>query len=137
MWLSVENDSVLDNSNPLGDPGGEDYCQRCDENGEVSSAIGFTGVSEETCLIGPDGCQLGWLGSDIEITANAAWLDENPAAEALFSAFNPSLLELSIASEALNSSPGSQGDVEAIAAKWIEENQELVDEWLAAARAVA
>jgi len=131
MWLSVEESSVLDDSNPLGKEGGEEYCQRCGDDG----AIGYSGLGADTCLQGPDGCQLGWTAADIEITANKDWLAANPAAEALFGEFAPPLIDLAIAGVALSNSDGAQADVESIAAGWIDDNRALVDGWLDAARA--
>jgi glycine betaine/proline transport system substrate-binding protein len=128
MWLSVENDDVIDDSNPLGKEGGEEYSQRRDDQ------IGYSDLGADTCLQGPDGCQVGWLAADIEITANKDWLADNAAAEALFNEFRPPLIDLAIAGVALNNSDGAQADVESIAAEWITNNRELADEWLTAAR---
>ncbi|MEM7095915.1 MAG: glycine betaine ABC transporter substrate-binding protein [Actinomycetota bacterium] len=130
MWLSHPESDVLDDSNPLGKEGGEEYAQRRD-GGE----IGYTGLSADTCLQGPDGCQVGWLAADIEVTANREWLEDNPAAEALFQAFKPPLIDLAIAGVDLANSDGAQRDVEAIAAGWVAENRLLVDGWLDTARA--
>ena len=129
MWLSMNNDSVLDDSNPLGKEGGEAYCQRCGES------IGYQGLGADTCLQGPDGCQVGWEAADIEITANSAWLADNPAAEALFNEFKPPLIDLAIAGVELNATDGAQADVARIAASWIEANRDLADQWVAAAMA--
>ncbi|MCO4832404.1 MAG: glycine betaine/L-proline ABC transporter substrate-binding protein ProX [Acidimicrobiaceae bacterium] len=128
MWISVNNSSVLDDSNPLGKEGGAEYAQQ--REGE----IGYTGLSADTCLQGPDGCQLGWLAADIEITANKDWLSDNPAARQLFNDFKPPLIDLAIAGVALSNSDGAQADVEAIAAGWIADNGDLVDAWLSSAR---
>jgi glycine betaine/proline transport system substrate-binding protein len=129
MWLSVEEASVLDDSNPLGKEGGAEYAQQLD------GQIGYTSLGSDTCLEGPDGCQLGWLAADIEVTANKAWLAENPAAKALFLAFKPPLIDMAIAGVELNNSDQAQADVEAISADWIAANRDLVDEWLGAAHA--
>jgi glycine betaine/proline transport system substrate-binding protein len=125
MWLSMNDSSVLDDSNPLDREGGEAYDQ-----GE-----GYKGLGEDTCLIGPDGCQVGWEAADIEITANAAWLADNPAAEALFNEFRPPLIDLAIAGVALNDTDGAQADVEKIAADWLTANRDLADSWVDAALA--
>jgi len=127
MWLSMEDASVLDDSNPLGREGGESYCQRCGED------IGYKGLGPDTCLQGPDGCQVGWEAADIEITANKAWLADEPAARAMFNVFAPPLIDLAIAGVALDASDGSQAAVEAIAAQWITDNRALADEWVATA----
>ncbi len=129
MWLSMNEESVLDDSNPLGKEGGETYSQRLDDT------IGYSALGEDTCLIGPDGCQLGWLAADIEVTANKDWLADNPAAEALFLAYQPPLIDMAIAGVELNNSDGAQADVEKISADWIAANRDLVDGWLDTARA--
>ena len=129
MWLSVENDSVLDDSNPTGQDGGEAYCQRCGDDG----TIGYQGLGADTCLQGPDGCQVGWEAADIEITANADWLAANPVAAEMFNQFKPPLIDLAIAGIALDASDGSTDAVNEIAAGWIADNRDLADEWVAAA----
>ncbi len=121
MWLSVN--TLLDDSNPLDREGGEAYEQE-----------GYTGLGDDVCL-GEDGCQLGWTAADIEITANKAWLADNPAAEALFYAFKPPLIDMAIAGVALSDSDGSQAAVEQISADWIADNRDVADEWIAAAMA--
>lgn len=123
MWLSMEDASVLDDSNPLGREGGESYDQ-----GE-----GYKGLGPDTCTQGPDGCQTGWEAADIEITANKDWLADQPAARALFNEFKPPLIDLAIAGVALDASDGSNAAVESIAAQWIVDNRELADSWVAAA----
>lgn len=123
MWLSQE--TVLDDSNPLGIEGGEEYDQ-----GE-----GFTALGEDTCTQGPSGCQTGWVGADIEVTANKAWLEDNPAARALFEVFNPPIIDVAIMDQQRAATDGAQADVEAIAANWIAANRDLVDGWLEVARA--
>lgn len=131
MWLSVENDSVLDDSNPLGYESGETYCQRCD--GE----IGFQDISADTCLQGPDGCQLGWEASDIEVTANKEWLAANPVAHEMFNQFKPPLIDLAIAGIALQASDGSTATANQIAANWIADNRALATSWVIAAAAAS
>ncbi len=125
MWLSVENSSVLDDSNPLGHPFGASFDQ----------GDGYQGLGADTCLQGPDGCQLGWQAADIEITANKAWLGENPIARELFNQVKPPLIDLAIAGIALDASDGSTNAVNQIAAAWIADNRELADSWVRAAAA--
>ncbi len=129
MWLSMNADSVLDDSNPNGDEGGEEYSQQRD------GVVGYSSLSSDVCLEGPDGCQLGWLAADIEITANKEWLAENPAAEALFNEFAPPLIDVAIAGVELTNSDQAQADVERISADWVAANRDLVDAWLDVARA--
>jgi len=129
MWLSVNNSSVLDESNPLGIDGGEDFCQRCDKS------LGFQRLGSDVCLIGPDGCQLGWSGMDIEITVTDGFHfeDGRQAAHVILNNFSLPAIDLSIAARELQAST-TQADVERIAAQWIADNRALVDGWLAAAR---
>lgn len=125
MWISTNDASVLDDSNPTNAEGGESYDQ-----GE-----GYKGLGPDTCLQGPDGCQTGWEAADIEITANKAWLADNDAARELFNQFKPALIDLAIAGVALDASDGSTAAVESIAAQWITDNRELADTWVTAALA--
>jgi glycine betaine/proline transport system substrate-binding protein len=122
MWLHQE--TILDDSNPLGNEGGEAYDQ----------GTGYVGLSSDVCL-GPAGedCNTGWEAADIEVTANTLWLDANPAALALFVVFHPPLIDMAIAGVDLDASDGSQSAVEEIAAAWIVDNRDLADEWLAVA----
>ena len=124
LWLSQE--SVLDDSNPLGREGGESYSQ-INEFGE-----GFTALGADTCTQGPDGCQTGWIGADIEVTVNAAAFADQPAALALFENFNPPIIDVAILDQARAAGDGSQADVERLAAEWIADNRDLADEWVQA-----
>lgn len=123
MFISMRDASVLDASNPLGAAGGDEWTQRTD--GRIGAA-----TSEHRCLIGPDGCQLGWLSSDIEITTNGTWLEENPEAEALLSAIRFDVVEISRALLQVFNGDGSQRNVERAAADWIERNRDTVDDWI-------
>ncbi len=125
MWLSMNDASVLDGSNPLGIEGGESY----DQEG------GYKGLGADTCLQGPDGCNTGWAAADIEITANKAWLAENPVAREMFNQFAPPLIDLAIAGVELDASDGSQAAVAQIAADWITANRDLATSWVDAALA--
>jgi len=131
MWLSVNESSVLDNSNPLGLANWDDsfFCQTCGDE------IGFSDLEPGTCLEGPDGCQLGWAASDIEITANKEWLAKNPVAAEMFNQFKPPLIDIAIAGVALDASNFSTAAVNEIAADWIADNRALADSWVAAAKA--
>ena len=122
VWLTV--DEVIDDSNPLGVDGGEQYSQ----------LPGTASIGTEQCP-GSDGttCQLGWVAADIQATANTEWLDANPAAKALIELFQMDVIDVSL----MNVEMGDGTDVEELAATWIEDNRALVDEWLAAARAAA
>ena len=69
------------------------------------------------------------------MTVNKAFGEANPAVIALSEVFNPPLIDMAIAGVDLNASDGSQSAVEDIAAKWIADNRDLADEWIAVAMA--
>lgn len=125
LWLSQE--AVLDDSNPLEREGGESYSQI-----NSDGSLGFTALGADTCTQGPDGCQTGWIGADIEVTVNADAFADNPAALALFAAFNPPIIDVAILDQQRAAGDGSQADVERLAAEWIADNRDLADEWVAA-----
>ena len=131
MWLSVENDSVLDDSNPLGLEGGEDHCQSCDfDRQSFGNIIGFTDLDADVCLQGPDGCQLGWQHADINVTANTQWAFSNTVTTEFLYLFELDILEISQLQVEQAAGDGSQAHVEELAAGWIEDNRALVDSWI-------
>lgn len=130
LWLSQE--SVLDDSNPLGREGGESYSQF-----DINGNPGFTALGAETCTQGPEGCQTGWVGADIEVTVNADFISDKPAARALFEAFNPPIIDVAILDQMRAAGDGSQADVERLAAQWITDNRGLADEWVGAGLAAS
>lgn len=122
VWLTV--DDVIDDSNPLGVDGGEQYSQ----------LPGTATIGTEQCPGSVDGsCQLGWVAADIQATANTEWLDANPAAKALLEQFQMNVIDVSL----MNVEMGDGADVEQLAADWIAANRDLVDGWLEVARAAA
>jgi glycine betaine/proline transport system substrate-binding protein len=124
LWLTMHPTDVLDDSNPVGTDGGEFHDQR----------PGFADFGEEFCT---QPCQLGWVPADIQVTANSEFLGANPVLKTLFEQIRPSVIDISIAQVDLANSAGTQADVVAIATAWVEDNRELVDGWLDAARASA
>ncbi len=130
VWIGVED--TLDDSNPLGEEGGEDYGQR-GPNGEQALAP----IPADQCpsaATQADGlCQIGWVAADILVTANNDFLAANPAAEALLEAVKLSVIEVSLA----NVEQGEGAAPADLAAAWIADNRDRVDEWLHAARSAA
>ncbi len=123
VWVGVEN--VLDDSNPLGREGGEEWDQR----------PGTAGLSPESC---PDAvergtCQLGWVAADILVTARNDLLENHPAAAKLLEVVELNVVDVSlqVVAQEAGSSP------EDLAQEWIVENREKVDGWLSEARAAA
>jgi glycine betaine/proline transport system substrate-binding protein len=127
VWLAVED--VLDDSNPTGQDGGEEHDQ----------TPGQAAIGADQCpaAADADNCQLGWIAADIQVTANAEWLEANPPAAALLDAVVLSVIDVSLANVEQANGKDTNEDIEALATEWIANNQELVDEWLSAARAAA
>ena len=117
LWLTIDETRVLDDSNPTGIEGGEFHDQR----------PGFDGFGADFCT---QPCQLGWKPADIQVTANNDFLAANPFVEALFPLVRPSVIDISILQVEQDNGDGSEAEVEAIAAGWIAENQDLVSSWL-------
>ena len=66
IWATV--DEVLDDSNPLGEDGGADHSQ----------LPGIANIGTEFCPgAGADGCQLGWIAADIQVTGNVDFISTN------------------------------------------------------------
>lgn len=135
MWLSVEDSSVLDNSTPLLAPGAGMLGQIASDESK-----GFTKVDPSTCLVGPDGCQLGWLPTTVRAVVNADWARQNgQAAQLLRSAqFTPEDLSL-FAAEMVELGEGltpeeAEVRVLAVADEWIAANNDRLEEWLDSAR---
>lgn len=79
-----------------------------------------------------DPVKLGFAANDIEVAANDEFLEANPAARALFEQVELSIVEVSEMTLRTD-----EEDVRDIAREWIEDNRELVDGWLQAAREAA
>ena len=124
VWLAV--DDVIDDSNPLGLPGGEHHDQR----------PGTASIGSESCPAATaDGaCRLGFVANDIAVTANGDFLAANPAARALFEQVKISVIDVSSQSLRYEHGENTTADVERHAAEWIAANRNLADQWLGAAR---
>ena len=123
MWIGVEE--VIDDSNPLGCPGGEGWDQR----------PGQANISADSCLYIVDNgtCQTGFKPADIVVTARNDLLDNHPVAKKLFEV---ATIEPIIVAQMITR-VRNQEDPEDLALEWIADNSELVDGWLAEARAAA
>ena len=129
-WMGM--DRILDDSNPANQERGEEHDQR-----GVDGTGGRAAVSSDQCPSAadqPDGkCPTGWIAVDILVTANTEFLRANPRARALFEAVKLTVAEVSEAN--LTQQLGDHPDD--VAARWIADNRDRVDQWLAAARAAA
>ena len=123
MWIGVEE--VVDDSNPLGRDGGEEWDQR----------PGLASLGTDTCLyVIEEGCQLGWVAADILVTARNDLLENHPAVKKLFEVVKLNVVDVSLQIVEQNNTDADPDD---LAAKWIQENSEQVDGWIAEAMAAA
>ena len=129
-WMGV--DEILDDSNPANQEGGQEHSQL----GSDGSG-GFASIGVDQCPSAADEpsgrCKIGWVAADILVTANSDFLAANPAAEALFEAVKLSVIDVSLANVAM----GGGRSPTYLAAQWIADNRNLVDQWITAARAAA
>ena len=121
-WLSVEEDSVLDDSNPLGMSGGESQSQ----------GDGFRDAPADTCT---QPCQLGWEAADIQVSARSDVLAGDPYLHNLLVQIRPSILDISILQVEQTNGDGSEAHVQQLAAGWMELNADIVAGWREAASA--
>ena len=84
-----------------------------------------------------DPVKFGFPANDIRVAANQNFLDENPAAAALFGQIKIPLEDISAMTARINEGEDSAEDVEAMAQEWISNHQGEVDGWLEQARATA
>jgi glycine betaine/proline transport system substrate-binding protein len=71
------------------------------------------------------------------VVANQEFLDENPAAAALFDAMQLTLADVAGQNDKMNAGENSQPDIEGHVDEWIAANQATWDSWLQAARDAA
>jgi glycine betaine/proline transport system substrate-binding protein len=100
---------------------------------ELADAATLSGV--EGCVADP--CMLGFPANDIQPVANSAFLEDNPAVRAVLEQASIPVADIFAQNALMNDGEGDQADVDRHAAEWIENNRELVDGWLEAAREAA
>ncbi len=85
-----------------------------------------------------DECQMGWVPNDIRIVAHNEFLDANPAAAELFAQVEIPLEDIAAQNAEMNAADSyPEAEIATDASEWIENNRDLVDEWLQAARDAA
>ena len=133
-WLAVEN--VLDDSNPLGLEGGEEFDQRYWAG--TTDPVELD-IPAEQCpaRANADFCQIGWVPADIQVTANSAWLAANPAAAELLRSAKLSVVDVSLMNVEIQGGRDTEAEIAELAGQWIADNRATVDEWIAAALAAA
>ncbi len=85
------------------------------------------------CLEQP--CDMGFGYNDIRTVANVDFLSGNPAAAMLLALVEIPLLDISKQNLRMSQGEDSEDDLRRHAQEWVEENRDLVDAWLEAARA--
>ena len=89
----------------------------------------------ETAVTDP--VEMGWVAADIQVAANNDFLAANPAAEELSRQVRIPLDWISRVDAEIAEEGIGDEEIRARARDWMEENRELVDEWLEAARQAA
>ncbi|PSM16883.1 MULTISPECIES: glycine betaine/L-proline ABC transporter substrate-binding protein ProX [Nitratireductor] len=101
-----------------------------DDMADLEEAATLEGVNG--CVDDP--CTLGFPANDIVPVANTAFLEENPAVRALLGEVSIPLEAIFAQNARMNEGEGDPEDITAHAAEWIEQNRDMVDGWLEAAR---
>lgn len=123
VWVGVEN--VVDDSNPLGREGGEEWDQR----------PGTAAIPAESCPSAADDgvCDIGWVAADVIASARHDMLANHPAAAKLLEVVKLNVVDVSL--QIVQQDAGA--DVVELATQWIADNQDQVDAWIAEAKAAA
>jgi ABC-type proline/glycine betaine transport system substrate-binding protein/ABC-type amino acid transport substrate-binding protein len=99
-------------------------------------------LESETVLTGIDGCvadpcTLGFPRNDIRAVANSAFLAQNPAVRSLLEQISIPLADIAAQNARMLTGEGDESDIQRHAQAWIEDNRDLVNDWLATAQATA
>ncbi|WP_029896899.1 glycine betaine/L-proline ABC transporter substrate-binding protein ProX [Desulfohalovibrio reitneri] len=84
-----------------------------------------------------DPLKMGFVASDIRITANKEFLEENPEARRFFELVKIPLGDIAAQNVKMSNGEDSQRDIERHVDEWIENNQETWDGWIAEAKKAA
>lgn len=96
---------------------------------------GVASLGEDTCPGQP--CEMGFVASDIQVTANNDFLEANPAAEKLFELVKLNVTDVALQNVKYDGGENTEEDVARHASEWIADNQDDVDSWLAEAAEAA
>ena len=112
------------------------------EPGEDVVWIEMPNATDETTVADVPGCvnnpcALGWEANDIRPVANDAFLEENPAVKTLLEEARLPILDIFAQNAKMNDGEDSPEDISRHASEWIENNSDLVNGWLEAARSAA
>lgn len=100
------------------------------EMADLADAAVRKGV--EGCVNDP--CMLGFPANSIDAVANLAFLEDNPVVRALLENVEIPIEDVYKQNAAMNA---GDNDIQAQASAWIQDNRDLVDGWLEAARAAS
>ena len=81
--------------------------------------------------------KMGFPANDIRVAANNTFLEENPAAKALFAEIKIPLADVSDMTARISEGENSDADITAMVETWLSDHQEEIDGWLETARAAA
>jgi glycine betaine/proline transport system substrate-binding protein len=135
VWLSVTDEAALNGTRYMHDNPHDPQDWLLNPDGTA----GFTDIPSAICTQGPDGCQLGWKGSDIHAVANTEWLEANPSAHALIEAIELDTVEMSdllveLEQLELEEWPDRIDASMGIARQWVDAHPDRVNTWLDATR---
>ena len=89
---------------------------------------GASALGEDVCPGQP--CEMGFVASDIRVTANNEFLDANPAAKKLFELVKLDVTDVALQNVKYDGGEDTEEDVKRHASEWIEDHREEVDQWL-------
>lgn len=82
-------------------------------------------------------CAMGWPANDISVVANNEFLDDNPAARALFEEMSIPIADIFAQNAEMYEGADKPADIRRQADEWIKAHQEEFDGWIEAAKAAA
>lgn len=103
------------------------------EQQALESETVMTGITG--CVADP--CTLGFPRNDIRVVANREFLEANPAVRSLLEQVSIPLEDIAAQNAQMLQGQGDESDIRRHAEDWIEANWDLVEGWLATARATA
>jgi ABC-type proline/glycine betaine transport system substrate-binding protein/ABC-type sugar transport system substrate-binding protein len=97
--------------------------------------VGAATLPAEQCPGQP--CELGFAAADIQVVANNAFLDANPAAQRLLELVTIQVIDVALQNVRMGNGEDTQIDIDRHAEEWIQANDDIVTIWLTEARSAA
>lgn len=85
------------------------------------------------CAGGSDPCNIGWLPTIYYIAVNRGWAEDNPAAVSFFTAVQMHLKDRVEQNTRMANGENREADIRRHAERWIADNQQTFDKWIAEA----